>query len=64
MDLLEKTQDDILSNVEELADFYNELDDNVKEDGHAPIGYGFVPLQQLINVGLWAIQNNISMVYE
>lgn len=103
---------DILSNVQELANFYNSLDDEIKEvtaicldtchvfvagympmdalkilvdnkvpiglihfndakhlfnskkDGHAPAGHGFIPLQQLIDVGIWAIENNVSMVYE
>lgn len=37
---------------------------NSKKDRHAIIGNGMIPFNQFIQVGLWAITNNIPMVHE
>jgi deoxyribonuclease-4 len=35
-----------------------------RKDRHASVGYGLIPLEQLYQVGLYAIENNILMVHE
>ena len=35
-----------------------------KKDRHARVGTGLIPFNQLLQVGIWAIRNNVPMVYE
>jgi len=35
-----------------------------RKDRHASVGYGLIPLEQLYQVGLYAVENNILMVHE